>query len=477
MSRSVLLDAPAAEAVTPGTAATSDDRSPRRARWRARADEWRQPETVITLLVVAGCAIFTFFQLQPSKIFALTTPAGGDMGAHVWLPAYVKDHLLPHLRITGWTPDWYAGFPALTYYFPLPIVAIALVSYVIPYDVAFKLVSIAGLVTLPIAAWAFGRLSRMAFPGPACLAVATLPFLFSRDFTIYGGNIASTMAGEFSFSISLSLALVFLGLVARGLETGKGRALAAVLLCATALCHVLPTFFAVGGAIVLTAMRPDLRRLRWTVPVFAAGGLLAAFWALPFELRLPYATDMGYQKLTNYMSSLFPGKVLWLFLLAGIGLVLSLARRRRLGTFLGIMTVLAALVFRLAPQARLWNARVLPFWFLCLYLLAGVALAEVGVLVAEGTAKDILATRRALIPVPVVAILVSLIWVGYPLHILPGGHTSATTGKYSWLGISTHDDSYVPGWVHWNFSGYESSGKARRNEYFALIAKMKAIGS
>ena len=33
--------------------------------------------------------------------------------------------------------------------------------------------------------------------------------LFGREFTIYGGNIASTMAGEFSFSIGLSLALLF----------------------------------------------------------------------------------------------------------------------------------------------------------------------------------------------------------------------------------------------------------------------------
>ena len=42
------------------------------------------------------------------------------MGAHVWAPAYLRDHLLPHGRITGWTPDWYAGFPALVFYFPLP---------------------------------------------------------------------------------------------------------------------------------------------------------------------------------------------------------------------------------------------------------------------------------------------------------------------------------------------------------------------
>ncbi len=83
-------------------------------------------ESVVTLVVVAACVLFVFKELQPSQLFKNTTPAGGDMGAHVWLPDFVKRSLLPHLRITGWTPDWYDGFPALTYYFPRPIVGIAL---------------------------------------------------------------------------------------------------------------------------------------------------------------------------------------------------------------------------------------------------------------------------------------------------------------------------------------------------------------
>ena len=51
--------------------------------------------------------------------------------------------------------------------------------------------------------------------------------------------------------------------------------------------------------------------------------------------------------------------------------------------WLTIMAVLSALIFRFAPQARLWNARVLPFWFLCLYLLAGVAFSETGSILVE----------------------------------------------------------------------------------------------
>jgi hypothetical protein len=445
-----------------------------------RFDRRGGPEAAVTFLVVVTCVVFTFVQLQPSNLFANTTPAGGDMGAHVWLPAYVKAHLLPHFRITGWTPDWYDGFPALTYYFPLPIVAIALVSYVIPYNIAFKLVTVAGLLALPIAAWALGRLARMPFPAPACLASAALVYLFNRDFTIYGGNIASTMAGEFSFSISLALALVFLGLVARGLSTGRSRAIAAVVLACCALSHVLPLFFAVGGAVLMFALRPNRHRVRWLLPVLVVGGLLVAFWALPFEYRLNFATNMGYQKLTTYVSLLFPHQDLWLFIMAGVGALASLARRRRMGTWLLAMTVASALVFRFAPQARLWNARVLPFWFLCLYFLAALAVAEIGTLAAEVvTSRPDL--RRSLMPVPVVSLVAALIWVGYPLHILPFGHTvpnaKTQASEYSWLGIhSSAAGSFIPDWVRWNYSGYQSTGKARMTEYFALVKEMAALG-
>ncbi|HWG74322.1 MAG TPA: hypothetical protein VG184_09745 [Acidimicrobiales bacterium] len=455
-------------------------------RWERLVHWVARPQSLVTLLVVAACTVYTFNKLQPSNIFANTTPTGGDMGAHVWLPWFVEHKLLPHFRITGWAMDWYAGFPALTYYFPLPILMIVAVNVILPYNIAFKLVAVLGLIALPAAAWAFGRLARMPFPGPACLAAATLPYLFSRDFTIYGGNIASTMAGEFAFSISLVFALLFLGVVARGLDTGRHRFIAALLLLGAGLSHLLPTIFAVAGALVLTAMYRDRRRWRWTIPVLVVAALLSAWWSLAFELRLPYATNMGYQKIVAYVTTLFPANLTWLFVIAAVGAAVSVARRHRIGTFLTIMAVLSLVAFRVAPQSRLWNARVLPFWYLCLYLLVGVAFVEVGTLIVEAIKQPRRVawpgpqvtgiTSKGLVAVPVVTLLAALIWVGYPLRSLPFGHTSSTTGKFDWLGITSNDNSFVPGWVSWNLSGYQAPDKSRRGEYFALVAAMGQIG-
>ncbi len=419
--------------------------------------------TVATLLAVGGAVVFVVSQLEPGLLLRDTTPAGGDMGAHVWGPAYLRDNLLPHGRLSGWAPDWYAGFPYPTFYFPVPALIVLVGDLVLPYSVALKLVSVAGLVTLPVAAWAFGRLAGLRQPAPACLAVATVPFLFDRGFTIYGGNIASTLAGEFSFSISLSVALLFLGVLARGLDGGRHRALAASLLALTALCHLLPAMFAVVGGAVLVLLRPSLPRLRHGLTVGLVGGLLAAFWALPFLARLPYTNDMGWEKIETYRDSLFPRDARWLLVLAAAGVLVSLVFRIPSGTFLSALAVLAAAAFVLAPQARLWNARFLPFWFLCLYLLAGLAVAELGrglgglLLSGEGS------QHTGQVVTPVVALAAAVAFVATPLHTFP-----------AWARWDTDDRSFIPSWVRWNYSGYEA--KPSYGEYQDVVATMDKVG-
>jgi len=344
---------------------------------------------VVSAVVVGLCALFIFWSLHPSKLFSTTTPAGGDMGAHVWAPEYLRHHLLPHGRLSGWAQDWYDGFPALTFYFPLPYLVIALASYVLPYGIAFKLVSVSGLVALPVAVWAFGRLMRMRHPGPALLALASVPYLYDRYFTIWGGNIASTLAGEFSFSIGLALAFVFLGVFNRALETGRHRSAAGVLLAAIVLCHLLTAFFAILGAAILWFMRPSRHRLRVAATVGVLAAAVAAYWLVPFAFRLGYSNDMGWERTNTYLKGLFPfldhsaaSHALYtrhlkvVVALAAAGAVGGLMLRRRTTIVLSALGLTAAAAFRLMPQGALWNARALPFWYLCLYLVAGAGIAE-----------------------------------------------------------------------------------------------------
>ena len=83
----------------------------------------------VDLLVVLGGAWFVLWVVNPDGVlFSRTTPTGGDLGAHVWGPAFLRDELLPGLRLTGWTPDWYAGFPAYHFYMVVPMLAVVAVD-------------------------------------------------------------------------------------------------------------------------------------------------------------------------------------------------------------------------------------------------------------------------------------------------------------------------------------------------------------
>ncbi|MEQ1785531.1 MAG: 6-pyruvoyl-tetrahydropterin synthase-related protein [Acidimicrobiales bacterium] len=506
----------------------------------------------IDWVVVVACGLFVFLNLHPSQILSSAVPAGGDMGAHVWGPAFLRDHLLPDGRLSGWTPDWYAGFPAYQFYMVVPsllivlldvglfggwsmvvpiaaaaglvyastrvptgwrrwglvgvAVVVAVLGVELPYGTAFKLVTILGLVSLPACAYAFGRLADLAFPGPALLAVGSLLFLFDRNFTIYGGNVASTLAGEFAFSISVSLSLLYLGFVVRGLRTGRHRAMAAVLLALTGLCHLIPAFFALAATLVIALLRrPAWRTVKWLACVLPVGGLISAFWVLPFAYQRPYVNDMGWQKLPyataengfrSWSDTLFSfnGETYWKYLiprtsegsttdlrwvlaLAAMGLVLSIAFRVRAGVILAGLALIAGAAFVILPEGRLWNARLLPFYYLSLYLLAAVGVAEVGRTLAVLAARD--PDRPSIIGPAVtagLALLVALVAVGMPLRSLPGGQVRAD-GSYSWLGLTNgvNKESFVRSWASWNYSGYE--GKDAYAEYRALMLTMEDVGA
>ena len=78
----------------------------------------------------------------------------------------------------------------------------------------------------------------------------------------------------------------------------------------------------------------------------------------------------------------------WVLALACMGLVLSIAFRVRTGILLAACTVVMGAAFVVLPEDRLWNARLLPFYYLGLYLLAAVGVAEVGRTVAVLVARD-----------------------------------------------------------------------------------------
>ena len=85
--------------------------------------------------------------------------------------------------------------------------------------------------------------------------------------------------------------------------------------------------------------------------------------------------------------------------------------------------------------------------------------------------------RAALLPAPLIVLVLVFIWVGFPLRILPGEHATAN-GDYQFLGIPQKSESFIPGWITWNYSGYQagcpqSCAKTRWPEYQQIVAELE----
>jgi hypothetical protein len=432
-------------------------------------------------------------------VFKNTTPTGGDFGAHVWGPAYLRDHLLPAGWFNGWTMDWYAGMPAYRFYMVLPAMAIVLVNVFLPYGVAMKLVSVLGLITLPACCWAFGRLGRFRYPMPELFAFAGLCFALDESFAIYGGNLKSTMAGEFSFSIALSLGVLGLGLYSAGLRTGKYRVWSAVLIAAACVSHGIVLIFVVGAALIFSLVWVDRTRLVYAVTTGGTALLLIMWWAGPFLLNHAFMTDMKYGgepgqgSFDSWWDMFFPltaplDTVITVF--AVIGFVTCIVRRHLNGVALGVTgVVLVAGVFlardSLPVIGLLWNPRLLPFLYLVRYLLMMIGIVETfGLLwnlMRDLPAREVPGVWASSGFAVTTAVGVALV-LGFMYQVLPGGglevKKEGEAAVYTWgpfTATSTNTKAVANGWSRYNFEGYEGRG-SYYTEYHHVVTTMAQIG-
>ena len=359
--------------------------------------------TRTSAILVAMVSLATLVAVAPHLLLVANTPTGGDMGAHVLGPAYLRDVLLPSGRIMGWSNHWFAGFPIFYFYFPLPSLVIVVLDLALPYGVAFKTVTVVGLVALAPATYFFVRSMGFARPVAAVAAAAGGVYAFMETPTpnIFGGTIASSLAGEFSYSWSFAFSLVYLGCLLRAVHDDRRYFVgAAAALAGTALCHVIPTMGVVFASLIVllatlfvqvarsgwwgrlrTGARPERARSGlswWIVPgTWAVGFMLAAFWALPLIIRLRYTTEMNWQPLAGF-DELVPVELWPVAILGVIGLVMALRRTGRALAPAALTLAPIPAFFLLSQGAKLWNGRALPHWFYGLHLFAGIA---VGLLV------------------------------------------------------------------------------------------------
>jgi hypothetical protein len=400
-------------------------------------------------------------------LLVANTPTGGDMGAHVLLPKVLLEDTLASGRILGWSMDWYAGFPVLYFYFPLPALTTVLLDLILPYGIAFKLVTIAGLVALPTASYFFVKYLGFTRFVAAVAGVAGSLFVFMESYSIFGANIKSTLAGEFSFGWSFALSILYIGMVVRAYRRRrKVDVWAGIVLGFTALSHIITTIVAVVAVLPLVLapvalLVVDRKRARsagagalGVMSTWVIGFGLSAFWSLALGVNVltGMTSDMGWAPVRtiigNYQNpgSPIPGELVPVLVLGLIGMVWTVLRRDHVGIAIWMTLFPLAGYFLIAhfELTTLYNARLLPYWFFGVFIFAGITMAFFAAAVGRRFADR----RQATLVAGSVAVL-----------LMVGA-----------AALSMHD---LPGWVKWNYEGYEA--KPAWSEYENLMQTMDEL--
>jgi hypothetical protein len=227
--------------------------------------------------------------------------------------------------------------------------------------------------------------------------------------------------------------------------------------------------------------------------VISAGFLsfiLSAWWVLPFTFTQSLTNSMGYVNFaTDTWHAVF-SQLGWftesggaagdrvVIVLAALSFLWAFYTRSRVGIFFGVMSVVALAVYRGIPQGVIWNGRVVPYWFVSIYLASAWFIGDLFVHVYERRHERRLidwhrwqlyyeeeGLHEQLVAPPVrphrIWSAVSIAVIAVALVVAP-----SSPGISNLLGITTTGNQ-VSYWASWNYSGYQA--KPAWGEYHTLI--------
>lgn len=416
---------------------------------------YKKLEFFLTIIIFAFIYGYLISYIPWKLIFLDTITAGGDTGTHNY-SAFYAFKIFP--KIKWWSPDWTAGFPFLYFYPPFFFYLISLLTHFTPISINiwFKLSTLTGTFFFPLALFLCLKILDFKFPIPQIGAIFGLFYLFLEKFSIYGGNIPSTLAGEFSFSFAFGLFFVFISLLIKAEKEKKLIPLAILVLTLMVITHPLPVIVSVIFALIIFLGKVIFKKkikesIIYLFNIFGLSFLITAFWSLPFlVLHLEgYTAKMQWYRSVK-IDEIFPASLwpLYIFLITGIlYFILKFKKENKnLLCFFGIIASSLPLYLSL-NKSSIFNCRFLPFVIVSYILISAFGLGSLLNFIFD----RIKIKYRLLIKNSFLIILSSFLIFFY----LPKTIT------------------YIPFWLKWNYEGFEK--KSTWPEISPLFDYLKSL--
>lgn len=339
------------------------------------------------LFVILLLAALPLGAVHPELLSSPNTAAGGDTASQIFYAKLLAEEILPQGRITAWVPEVFGGLPFLSYYFPLPFLVIAALSKFITFTVAFKWGSMLGLLALPGAAYLAGRLLGFGRVAAAVAGGFAAAFLMHESNSIWGGNILSTLAGEFAYSYGTVLTVITMAVWSRGISDEKpGRywVLGGCLEALVGMCHGY-ALLVTGFSTLFFLLEPGRfrRNALYFVKSHSLAFFLLGFWLWPLIEMGPYinANDASY--FINNFDEILPVTLRPVFILGAISIAAAFMLRKsasiwnaaqtRHAAYFVFAAAMAALGWFGAERAGLADIRFFPYVWLTLSIVMGWA--------------------------------------------------------------------------------------------------------
>ncbi|WP_084181795.1 6-pyruvoyl-tetrahydropterin synthase-related protein [Polaromonas glacialis] len=393
-------------------------------------------------LIVIDCGVTGFFvcliafTLQWPLLNLPTLPTGGDLASHVLTAWYFTTEFLPSGKLTAWMPEVFGGLPALSYYFPLPFITIAALEKILGFAIGFKWATVLPSLLLPGTVFVVvRRFLQLHWLSALTAALASLAYLLHEQNSIWGGNLLSTLSGEFAYSYGQLFAVLALVAWLRAKDGDGMWIVAGVLEAFTGASHGYPLLVVGISSFTLLFIRQNCRQTMW---IIIKGNALAfcllAGWLWPLLEMHGYTVANDNAYFVEDWHDLLPNSLLPFTVMGLIGssawLFPSILKKLSPGavtaaSFFAAAAVVSVTGWLAAESLGMADIRFFPLAWLCGGITAGIVFGE---------AFAAIAVRGGMLTIACSAVVLLV-------------------GTTTWIAHSVHR---APDWAFWNYSGYEA---------------------
>ncbi len=324
-----------------------------------------------------------------ADVFSLSTPSGGDNPAHPVLMQSLREAVL-HGSIVHYSTKFWGGFELFQFYFPLPYLVGVFLSFILPWQIAYKLVTVFGVVALPPAFYwmcrGFGWSRATGFFG----SLLSLGFLFTEAHKMWGGNMSSNLAGMFGNAWGFVFVLFALGAIAEAWRENvfSKRVVVWSLLAMTSHFYMLFLLLLFYGALFLVDLvRTVSGKAAADKAAFRAAGLgyfrfylhplltlgLMSWWLLPLVYYREFSANFGVnwpiKLLETYTETERYAFAISFVVLTGVAFWRRKSEPILSALVLLVLVLAGAFTFnRFVPDTAFINVRLWPLLYFVFYL-------------------------------------------------------------------------------------------------------------